>query len=295
VPRSPYLEEILRLDPLADHQRIVYLDVSYEFPFDTTRSLEFALFRTFAVPSIGALLDSTGEFYARPQKRYDDTDILVSAILQYGYDSERGRAALRRMNQIHGRFAISNEDFLYVLSSFVFEPIRWNERFGWRRLVEAERLAYFHCWREIGRRMNIKEIPDDYDEFERFNVAYERERFRCTEASRRLGAVTRDLFLGWFPWVPRALGAPVIYALIDDRLLDAFGFPHPPPRVRSAVEAALRLRARGLRLLPPRRRPRLRPELRHRSYPRGYRLEELGPAGSRRGRVRARPAARPGS
>jgi hypothetical protein len=143
--------------------------------------------------------------------------------------------------------------------------------------------------------MNIKAIPDGYDEFERFNVEYERERFRCTEASRRLGAVTRDLFLGWFPWVPRVLGAPAIYALIDDHLLDAFGFPHPSSRVRRAVEASLRLRGRAVRLLPPRRRPRLRPELRHRAYPGGYRIEELGPPGSRRERVRARHAAPPPS
>jgi len=36
------------------------------------------------------------------------------------------------MNQLHGRFDIANEDFLYVLSTFIFEPIRWNTRFGWR-------------------------------------------------------------------------------------------------------------------------------------------------------------------
>jgi hypothetical protein len=48
--RTRHLDEILRLDPIADHRRIVLLDVCYEFPFDTTRSLELALFRTFAVP-----------------------------------------------------------------------------------------------------------------------------------------------------------------------------------------------------------------------------------------------------
>ena len=128
--RSPYLDEILRLDPLRDHRRIVQLDVCYEFPFDTTRALELALFRTFAVPSIGGLLSSTGEFEQRAQKRYDDTDLIVSTIVEEGYDSECGRAALRRMNRIHGRFPIANEDFLYVLSTFVFEPVRWNERFG---------------------------------------------------------------------------------------------------------------------------------------------------------------------
>jgi hypothetical protein len=42
------------------------------------------------------------------------------------------------MNALHGRFRIANEDFLYVLSTFVFEPIRWNQRFGWRRMTEFE-------------------------------------------------------------------------------------------------------------------------------------------------------------
>jgi hypothetical protein len=275
--RSRYLEEILGLDPVRDHKRIVHLDVCYEFPFDTTRALEFALFRTFAVPSIGALLHETGEFEARPQKRYDDTDLLISAMLEHGYDSDPGKIALRRMNRIHGRFEIANEDFLYVLSTFVFEPIRWNERFGWRRMVEQERLAHFHCWREIGRRMNVNEIPEDYNAFERFNRDYERERFRRTEAGRVVGETTRDLFLGWFPWIPRRLGEPAMYALLDDRLRDAFGFPRPASVWRAGVPAALRLRAGALRLLPPRRRPRMRTERRTRTYPRGYRLELLGP------------------
>jgi hypothetical protein len=32
-----------------------------------------------------------------------------------------------------------------------------------------------------------------------------------------------------------------------------------------------------LRLLPPRRKPKLRTELRHRTYPQGYEIEALGP------------------
>jgi hypothetical protein len=277
VRSSPWLEEILRLDPFRDHRRIVYLDACFEFPFDTTRSLEFALFRTFAVPSIGSLLDRTGEFTRRAQKRYDDTDLILSTLVEDGYDSEPGKRALRRMNQLHGRFEIANDDFLYVLSTFVFEPIRWNERFGWRRLVEQERLASFWYWREIGRRMAINDLPESYDEFERFNVEYERERFALTPAGRRVGIATRDMFLAWFPWLPKRLGAPALYAVMDERLLEAFGFPRPRPVVRRSVEAALTARARALRLLPPRRRPRVRTALRRRSYPSGWQLEELGP------------------
>src|SRR5947209_10151675 len=161
LPPSSTHDQIRALDPVRDHQQIVLLSTRYDFPFDTTRALEFALFRTFAVPGIAHLLEQSGEFLARPQRRYDDTDILVSELMERGYDSERGRRALRRMNQLHGRFAIANDDFLYVLSTFLFEPIRWNARFGWRPLCEQERLGYFHFWRQVGRRMNIKDVPAD--------------------------------------------------------------------------------------------------------------------------------------
>ena len=78
--RPSLLDEIQALDPERDHQRIVFLSTCYEFPFDTTRALEFALFRTFCVPSISALLDRTGEFRQRAQKRYDDTVALLREI-----------------------------------------------------------------------------------------------------------------------------------------------------------------------------------------------------------------------
>lgn len=278
MSRSRVLKQIERLDPEKDHHRIAFLSGFYDFPFDTTRALEFALYRTYCVPSISAILDSTGEFQHRAQKRYDDTDLILSEILEDGYDGERGRAALRRMNQIHGRYAISNEDMLYVLSTFVFEPARWIERFGWRRLTRREKLAAFYYWREVGRRMNIKDIPAAYEEFERYNVEYERDNFRYSDTNRRVGEATRDMFLDWFlPRFLHPLGRPFIYALMDEPLLRAFGFPMPSRAMRRVVEGTLKLRARALRFFPTRRTPRLRTTIKHRTYPKGYRIEELGP------------------
>jgi hypothetical protein len=277
VGESPYLREIRRLDPVRDAQRIVYLDACFEFPFDVTRSLELAFFRTFAVPSIAELLDSTGEFVGRARKRYDDTDLLISGFVEHGHSTPAGRAAIRRMNQIHGRFPIENEDFLYVLSTMVLEPIRWNGRFGWRPLIEAERLAAFRFWREVGRLMNIDGIPETYEELERFNVEFERRRFAYTEAGHRVATAMVEMFVRKIPGLPRQLGARAIHALLDEPLLDALGLPKPTVAERYAAEASLRLRARAVRLLPRRRRPRMRTEMRRRTYPRGYRVEELGP------------------
>lgn len=112
MARDSILKEIQKLDAKKDHERIVFLSTCYEFSFDTTRALELALFRTFCVPSISGLLDRTGEFRQRSQKRYDETDILVSELMEWGYTSERGQRAIQRINQLHGRFTITNEDFL---------------------------------------------------------------------------------------------------------------------------------------------------------------------------------------
>jgi hypothetical protein len=272
------LREIAALDPERDAQRIVFIDASLEFPWDTQRSLELAFYRTYAVPSIAGLLDSTGEFAGRPQKRYDDTQILISAFCEFGFDNDLGRRAIRRMNGIHGRFTIANEDFLYVLSTMIFEPIRWNARFGWRPLLQTEKLATFHFWREVGRRMAIADIPDRYEDLEDFNRRFERERFAYTDAGHRVAVATREMFLDWFPRVPRALGRQLVHALLDEPLLDALGLARPPVRVRRAAEAAVRGRSRAVRMLPPRRRPRLRTLERHRTYRDGYQIEALGPS-----------------
>ena len=279
MSRYAILETIRRLDPEKDHQRIVFLSSCYDFPFDTTRALEFALFRTFCVPSISALLDRTAEFQKRPQKRYDDTDIVVSELMEWGYDSERGRRALRRMNQLHGRFAIANEDFLYVLSTFIYEPIRWNGRFGWRHMCEGEGLAHFYFWREVGRRMNIKDLPADCATFEKFNRDYENNHYRFTETNRRVGTATLELFVGWFPRILSPLVRRAICSLLDDAWIEAFGFPRPSRLMRRVVPAVLRLRGACAGLLPPRRHPRLRTAMGHPSYPDGYVIERLGPPG----------------
>lgn len=274
---SPYLDEIRRLDPERDHQRIVYLDACFEFPWDTTRSLELALFRTFAVPSIARLLDSTGEFVQRAQKRYDDTDLLISSFAEAGYASEAGRRAIRRMNRLHGRFEIANEDFLYVLSSMVLEPIRWNARFGRRPLLDVEREATFLFWREVGRLMAIRELPATLAELERFNADFERERFAYTEEGRRVADGTMAMFVAWFPGLPYRIGRRALCAVLDDPLLDALGYPRPSAALRRAAASALRARARASTVLGARRRPRLRTALRRRSYRDGYTIEALGP------------------
>jgi hypothetical protein len=159
-------------------------------------------------------------------------------------------------------------------------------------MCEQERLAMFHFWREVGRRMGIRELPASYAEFESYNVEYEERHYRYTETNRRVGTATLELFASWFPKMLRPLVRRSICAVLDDSVIAGFGFPRPSPLLRRLVTAALKLRARLLRWMPARRNPRLRTEMRHRSYPGGYQIEKLGPTLPPRG-TRSRRAARP--
>ncbi|MFN0015163.1 MAG: oxygenase MpaB family protein [Saprospiraceae bacterium] len=271
---------IQTLDPERDCQQISYLASCYEFPWDTTRSLEFALFRVFGVAKGSPLLVKTGEFVQRTQKRYDDTVLILSEILESGgYDAPRGQAALVRMNKQHGRFQIPNDEYVYTLSTFILEPIRWNEKFGWRPLTETERQASYYFWREVGRRMGIRDIPESLAAYDKFNRDFEAAEFRYSPDNEAIAVATRNLMLSWF--LPKALwkiGAPFVHALIDDHLLEAVGMKPAPRWLQGLVRRMLRLRARLVGLLPPRRRPRLLTKIPSRTYPTGYVISELGAA-----------------
>jgi hypothetical protein len=275
--RYAILRTIEQLDPERDHQRIVHLSFGYEFPWDSIRALEIALYRTYCVPAISALLDRTGEFHENAQRRYDDTSILIAEICEWGYEHGRGREALDRINWAHGHYRIANEDFLYVLSTFIFEPVRWIDAVGWRPTCRNERLGYYCFWREVGRRMGIVDIPPSYEAFERWSRTYEQQHFRFAESNQRVGASTLALFASWFPRVVTPVVRYAIYAMLDERMIAAFGFPRPLPFTRSVLRRVLRLRGQALRWFPPRREAHFFTDARNRTHPDGYRLAALGP------------------
>ncbi|MEV5688144.1 oxygenase MpaB family protein [Streptomyces sp. NPDC052164] len=277
VTRYDRLKEIQRLDPERDFLEIYRLTVTYEFPWDITRALELALYRTYAVPSIGRLLAETAELTERSQKRYDDTALLLDSVVEHGFDAEQGRTAIRRINQMHRGYDISDDDMRYVLCTFVVTPKRWLDIYGWRRLSDHELRAFAAYYRTFGAQLGIKDVPRTYEDFERTLDTYEREYFGWDEGGRRVSDATLDLMASWYPAVlaPAVRGAGL--ALLDDSLLRAFRYERPGPVARGLTRGALRLRARAVRLLPPRRAPhyaRQNPEIR--GYPDGYELAGLG-------------------
>lgn len=272
---APGTTRSLATDPASICQRLA----GYDFPWELNRSLEIAVLKTFCVPRISHLLKQTGEFERRPQKRYDDTSLIMGNLLKWGYDSARGQAAIAQMNRIHQRFNIDNADYLYVLSTLIYEPIRWNQHFGWRRFTPTEKQALFEFWRVVGQRMGLRQIPATYEAFLAFNRAYEAANFEYHADNQAIGEAVVGLMQGWLPAIAAPLVPSAIQAIAEPPMRHALGWPTPAPRWRHLILGALRLRQALLPWLPRRQRSHFIVDQANRTYPDGYQIDQLGPKG----------------
>jgi ER-bound oxygenase mpaB/B'/Rubber oxygenase, catalytic domain len=272
--RYEILEHVRTLDPARDRDEIAWLVSRHEFPWDYTQGTGIAFLRDYGIPTIAALLDRTGEFEHDGVKRHDDTLLVAEEASIEGLDSERGRATLRRLNRIHGRYRIPNDEFQFVLATTIVGPVEWIRAYGWRDLDPVELQGLANLTTRFGELMGITGLPTTYDGYLALLRAYEARRFEFTEANRRVTEATLRIARQVAPLPLRPLARRVTIALMDEPLRVALGMPEQPAWFVAAVRRGLRARARLLRLAPPRR-----TAYHHRpsTYPGGYTLADIGP------------------
>jgi hypothetical protein len=275
--RYTHLDEIRTLDPYddADRDRIVTLTARHDFPWDFDQGVAIAFLRDYGVPSISRLLDRTRQFEDHGVKRYDDTLIFQEEAVADGVDSPRAKAAIDRLNRIHGHYPIPNDEFQYVLATTIVGPVRWIGRYGWRPLDPKELVAITRFTNRFGEQMGITGLPETYAGYEELLDSYEAERFEFDPANKRVTDATIRIGRATAPWYLKVGFRRVSIALMDEPLRVALGMEEQPRWLVHAVDLGLRLRARVLRFLPPRRAPY---ERSHPTYPNGYELSQIGPA-----------------
>ncbi|KAF8147796.1 hypothetical protein K438DRAFT_1779889 [Mycena galopus ATCC 62051] len=254
-------------------QEVIQLSYMYDMPSLSEYSLSFALFKTYAIPTISQLLLDTKQLASRAlvARRYADTEILIGSWLACPLagrsinakpgapaDDPRASIALARVNWLHSKYKISNEDYLYTLGLFTFEPMTWAARYGWRPLSALERYASFIYWAEIGRKMDIKNIPSNPEEFKAWLRVYEEEHMVPAQSNHDVAKHTLDELLFM---VPETFGMHsflegISRSLLEDRVRIAMMQPEPPNYAKYIVGASLWLIAFTERyLLLPRWKP----------------------------------------
>ena len=214
----------------------------YDFPFTFEKAMQFALFKTYGIPSISKLLVETGLLSESrtATKRYADTRVLIGDFLSYHPKSPRATEALSRMNFIHSMYIksgkISGNDMLYTLSLFALEPGRWIDRWEWRTLEPFERAAMGTLWKGIGDAMGISYDklksggPDGagwvdglqwQEELEEWSRAYEKEHMLPHEDNFKTAEKTTAILLWGVPSWGQPFGKKIVCTLMDDRLRTA--------------------------------------------------------------------------
>ena len=272
--RYDNLRRIQALDPETSFDEIASMTAREEFPWDYVQGTSIAFMRDYGVPSISRLLHRTGEFERHGMKRYDDTILIGEESTIDGIDSERGHAAVRRLNRIHGHYDIPHDEFAYVLATTIVGPVRWISTYGWRTLDPHELVAMTRLTTRFGELMGIQGLPSTYDGYLQLLLDFERAHFSPDPANTALAEASIDIARATVPVPVRPFVRRVTIALMDEPLRVALGLPAQPAWLVSLVRRSLRLRGRVLRLAAPRTTPYL-----HRAvtYPGGHHLSDLGP------------------
>ncbi|ORX49410.1 hypothetical protein DM01DRAFT_1368001 [Hesseltinella vesiculosa] len=250
-----------------DAAHAIYSDIfRREFPNVARTSLEFALFKTFVVPSVSKLLVSTKEFEKNCTRRAEDTELILSELIdmypriqnhlmegnavtekdvQKQY--QRSAQSIQRLNEIHGKYPIRNGDYLYTLSLFLAEPIRWINNYEWRSLDIREINAIFHVWSVIGRNMNIKDVPHTKEGLLKFKEEYEKTEIKYAPSNWKCALPTINHLLTRLPKFLWPIVHKFVGCLLEPQAVDAFGIPHPSWLTKLLFRFLVRSRALFIR------------------------------------------------
>ena len=263
----------------ATAQHIVRELRELEFPFTYEKALQFALFRTYGIPSISRLLVKTG-LLSRAEhaaKRYVDTGVLLAGFIARDWGGADWVEAVARMNCIHELYrgaGITDADLLYTLAMFTREPVRWIDNFEWRVLTPIEKLAQGVFWKGIGDAMGIPYtgLPSQdsgkgwrdglhwLEEITAWSHIYEEQHMVPDQTNFDTAENTTAILLWTVPKAAKPLGKQAVSALMDDRLRAAMKYDVPPLKVVKTVYGLLYLR-RSLLMHFALPRPRFLPDL----------------------------------
>ncbi|KAF2099055.1 hypothetical protein NA57DRAFT_39247 [Rhizodiscina lignyota] len=256
----------------AQHAYEIFgLTYALEFPWLLDLATKISTYRTIAMPSVAKLLVSTGQFNEpkHAPKRYADTALLIGEFVAQPPGSSRSVAALARTNYLHEIYQkagkISNKDMIYVLGAFVLIPIRFVNRWGYRKLSPLETCAFATHWKRIGDGMHItwEPFPSNasgfkdglqwLEELDAWCAQYESENWVADENSYKVGQMGTTKMFSRVPQSFRPILDRVISALMDDWLRTVMMFPKPSPIYGLAISSFFAIQGFVIRnFLPPR-------------------------------------------
>jgi hypothetical protein len=188
------------------------------------------------------------------QARHANASDAAVALLKVGYASPAGRRMIAEIRRIHGPLGIPDEEMWYSLATLACQPMEWIERYGWRPLEPLEKESLLSFWREVGIRFELSDPPSDARAMEEFLRDHERSHFALAPQNEQMAQVAEREWLTRFPRGMRWLARLIFLSVLDSRIRDCLGLPHPSHWTRRTVSRFFLFRRRVLKMFPTLRR-----------------------------------------
>lgn len=149
--------------------------------------------------------------------------------------SPRAHASFARTRFLHAGYRASgkilDDDMLYTLSLFALQPIRFIDRFEWRRLSDLERCAIGTFWKSAGDALGIsyEKLPSGgvagfkdgiqwLEEINAWSEEYEAEKMVPDVKNRETADQTTAVLLYMLPKALHPVGLQFVSFMMDERL-----------------------------------------------------------------------------
>jgi hypothetical protein len=273
--RHARLRKIESLDPEKDYALITRLFFE-DFGNIMMVPAFTGFMMNFAAPRISRILGATGEIEHRVAKRFLDTALLARNVSQHGLGKPGpGRDAARRVNSMHRRYDIHEDDFIIVSCDQLVMTLKTVGKYGWRPITDAERRALLLHYAEETRYFGgRKPIPPTLEEAFAFWENYMDTQLAYEPQNKRMADAMLGFMKTLFPLPLRPFVAPMLLAQVDPRILRATGMPEQGPLARKCSGFLLHLVSKQDPL--PDNTPDGLQKLINSVYPNGYSIDTLG-------------------
>ncbi|THC91129.1 hypothetical protein EYZ11_009419 [Aspergillus tanneri] len=238
-----------------------------EFPFIFIKSLQFALFRTYGIPTISGLLANTKQL-SDPElslKRYADTVVFIQEFISQAPSSIRSCSSVARTNFIHSGYRASgkilDDDMLYTLGLFAIQPVRFIEKYEWRSLTDVEKCALGTFWKSLGDGLGVKydALPSGktgfrdglhwLEEVAAWSDDYEVRCMLPNITNHQTATYTAAILLYMVPRPLQHIGHKFVSFMMDERLRRAMLYDDPPASYTKVFSFLLSMRRFAMRYL----------------------------------------------
>lgn len=187
-----------------------------------------ALVRMMGIAHLVTALYGHALLVSQTQARLARTRQTLLELICGGFDSPIGRAAVQRLRDVHRPIQAGAADYRYVLGTFFLEPLRWNRLHARHALAGDEQALLLEFWQQVGRAMQIDDLPTTLPQWQQMQRDYEAEHLRFSPEGHALARLClRDVVKLTLPRGTRWVFRQWMLATLEPSVRDALGLQAP--------------------------------------------------------------------